>query len=159
MSHTEEPWEHEQFAKQKILASTISVNKAPYPNLARSSIFDNLSRVNVSLIKENTRFLAEALANYIFKLEGNNITIFQNSLTVDELVFILLLSPPFLFQLFSSSPLFLYLSPSPSPSSFPPFFSTLPFAFPSLYFPCYLPFSSFYSSFLLFSALFCSINT
>ena len=155
MSHTEEPWEHEQFAKQKILASTISVNKAPYPNLARSSIFDNLSRVNVSLIKENTRFLAEALANYIFKLEGNNITIFQNSLTVDELVFILLLSPPFLFQLFSSSPLFLYLSPSPS--SFPPFFSTPPFAFPPLYFPL-LPSLPFILPFSC-SLLFCSKNT
>lgn len=40
LSNTEEPWEHEQFSKRKLLASTLSSSAVSRENLGRSHIFD-----------------------------------------------------------------------------------------------------------------------
>jgi len=85
VSNSEEPWEHEHFSKQRLLACTLSTNAEPLPNLGRSHIFDNVDTTKSEVLSANTRLFAEALGRFMFSsLEQDNTLVFENTLGVDE---------------------------------------------------------------------------
>ena len=53
VSNNEEPWEHEHFSKQRLLAATFSTQAEPQPNFGRSHLFDSLL-VTSSCLKGHT---------------------------------------------------------------------------------------------------------
>jgi len=82
-SNQEEPWQHEHFSKQKYLASTISSKKSPSPALGNSHIFDAQTAVNVTVVRENLRLIAESLAKFIYRTDIDDLRIFEHSFDFD----------------------------------------------------------------------------
>eukprot|EP00475_Leptophrys_vorax_P043289 TRINITY_DN8281_c0_g1_i1.p1 TRINITY_DN8281_c0_g1~~TRINITY_DN8281_c0_g1_i1.p1 ORF type:complete len:607 (+),score=168.47 TRINITY_DN8281_c0_g1_i1:169-1821(+) len=57
-------WEHEHFAKRKILSGTLSTSSTATPLFRNSSIADK--SVDVVALERNIKFVAEVLASYIY---------------------------------------------------------------------------------------------
>uniref|UniRef100_A0A6B2L1F3 BOS complex subunit NCLN n=1 Tax=Arcella intermedia TaxID=1963864 RepID=A0A6B2L1F3_9EUKA len=82
ISSDEVPWEHEQFARRKILSATISNVPKPLPLFGRSNIFD--TSVSLSSLERNTKFIAEGLARYVYDLKTANISVFNDNLSLSR---------------------------------------------------------------------------
>eukprot|EP00026_Physarum_polycephalum_P007378 Phypoly_transcript_07437.p1 GENE.Phypoly_transcript_07437~~Phypoly_transcript_07437.p1 ORF type:complete len:545 (+),score=85.23 Phypoly_transcript_07437:27-1637(+) len=61
-------WEHEQFSRKRVVAGTLSHKSAPSGPLSRAGLLDK--KVNIQQVARNIRFAGEALASYIYGLEG-----------------------------------------------------------------------------------------
>lgn len=79
------PWEHEQFSKKKILSGTISGKKNPTVNNFNKTLLHDNS-IDISNLKQNTKFLAESLLSFLFDYDIKNFTIFKDDENlIDEL--------------------------------------------------------------------------
>jgi len=66
-------WQHEQFSRKRVVASTLSSKPLPSPRFTSSSIFDTRESVNITKLKKNIKFIAEVLAKQIYGFEGRNL--------------------------------------------------------------------------------------
>jgi len=76
ISSSDVDWEHEQFSRKRIVGATLSSKSSPSLFL-KSNLFDVRSRVNVSRLERNIKFIGESLAKYIYNYDLNSTTDFQ----------------------------------------------------------------------------------
>ncbi|KAL0488923.1 hypothetical protein AKO1_009096 [Acrasis kona] len=75
-------WEHEVMSRKNIRSATLSRFKKPVsPQISRSSALD--VHVDVNILKNNIKMIAEAIANIIYKKESSY-TLFKEGLTPSE---------------------------------------------------------------------------
>lgn len=82
MSDPHVPWQHEQFARQKVLAATLSSVPAARPHFGAANLFDR--RVNAAALARNVRVLAETLAAHLYATNGTDV--FNGDLAVRAVV-------------------------------------------------------------------------
>jgi len=75
-------WEHEQFSRKRVVAGTLSHRSTPSAPFFRAGLFD--TQVNVTQVVRNIRFAGEALANYIYGVEGFNLLSDSGSFSVSK---------------------------------------------------------------------------
>lgn len=59
-------WQHESFAKKRLLSFTLSSQASPAPLFAASTVMDRLSHVKLDILTRNIRFVATVLAQHIY---------------------------------------------------------------------------------------------
>lgn len=72
MSSTQVPWPHQQFAKKKVLAATLSSNQ--YENQHVDNNFSNINdiHVNITLLTRNIKFVNRVLEKIIFDIPNDS---------------------------------------------------------------------------------------
>eukprot|EP00164_Ancoracysta_twista_P003645 GFYU01004883.1.p1 GENE.GFYU01004883.1~~GFYU01004883.1.p1 ORF type:complete len:539 (-),score=188.17 GFYU01004883.1:106-1722(-) len=78
------PWPHEQFARKKVVAATLSSHDAaPTSVFSQSSIFEK-STTDVDTLERNIRFVAESLARHVYGYHGQELKVFEGSLGISS---------------------------------------------------------------------------
>jgi len=73
-------WEHEQFSRKRIAAATLSHFPTAFDSpFHKSDVFDGRSRVNVTILERNIKFVAESLAKYIYEVSNKDVEVFDGS--------------------------------------------------------------------------------
>jgi hypothetical protein len=75
-------WQHERFSRHRVAAGTVSSHPAAVPITLRGGLFDTTRNANVDRLAKNIKFVAEALAKYIYGTDVQT-NIFEGSLAVD----------------------------------------------------------------------------
>mmetsp|Transcript_18043 Transcript_18043/g.2945 ORF Transcript_18043/g.2945 Transcript_18043/m.2945 type:complete len:108 (+) Transcript_18043:862-1185(+) len=61
------PWLHENFAKRRVVAATLSARGVPYTKIVESeTIFDRVERADLKVLERNVKFIAESLGRFIY---------------------------------------------------------------------------------------------
>ena len=78
------PWQHENFARKKIVGATFSHLPSPFSsNLDSSNILDDT--FDSEALERNVRFLAESLSRFLYNLEDNKLILYdKQDLTSQE---------------------------------------------------------------------------
>jgi BOS complex subunit NCLN len=63
-------WPHEQFARKRIAAITISGLARSYPMFGGTGLLDRTSRINPEVLERNIKFVAESLAKMVYNGAG-----------------------------------------------------------------------------------------
>lgn len=66
-------WEHELFARHKILAATLSHFSEHSLPFERTNIFDDRDNINVDVLRRNIEFLIQVLGKIIYDIEDANV--------------------------------------------------------------------------------------
>eukprot|EP01104_Vermistella_antarctica_P000723 TRINITY_DN10844_c0_g1_i1.p1 TRINITY_DN10844_c0_g1~~TRINITY_DN10844_c0_g1_i1.p1 ORF type:complete len:614 (-),score=173.46 TRINITY_DN10844_c0_g1_i1:110-1813(-) len=79
-------WEHEQFARKKVVSATLSRNPEPRALFARSHVLDTSDNVNIDALTRNIKFVAEGLARQVYNLDANSrgVNVFEGSSGLDR---------------------------------------------------------------------------
>ena len=66
------PWQHEQFSKKKILASTLSSKNSILNDNNFNRVLINDNEINTKTLIKNIRFIAESILTFLFTNNNNN---------------------------------------------------------------------------------------
>eukprot|EP00057_Strongylocentrotus_purpuratus_P017037 XP_011671511.1 PREDICTED: nicalin-1 [Strongylocentrotus purpuratus] len=76
-------WEHERFSMQRLPAGTLS-HLSSYDSASRSTITDDISRVDSSKLARNVKIIAETLAHHIFGIGSSEMEVFVDGYDVNK---------------------------------------------------------------------------
>eukprot|EP00358_Blepharisma_japonicum_P004020 CAMPEP_0202947132 /NCGR_PEP_ID=MMETSP1395-20130829/10848_1 /ASSEMBLY_ACC=CAM_ASM_000871 /TAXON_ID=5961 /ORGANISM="Blepharisma japonicum, Strain Stock R1072" /LENGTH=448 /DNA_ID=CAMNT_0049648179 /DNA_START=178 /DNA_END=1524 /DNA_ORIENTATION=+ len=74
------PWQHENFAKKKVLSATLShLPVASTSIIDRSSLYDNKENIDIDAIERNIRFIAESLTRFLYSRDDGNLVVYSKA--------------------------------------------------------------------------------